>query len=200
MNKVGFRSRKYRIFIVTGVMGAAILAALFYSWYNMSHTRLADQAPTKEFINSKNLTITSELNFAPDGDRNKNKKYDPGDIVRVTFDLKHIATSQETDMQLYTGLSKTHFFEVFNPKGFTGYKYISDELVISNVKVSTDIENKISADLRLRLTDKRSKLETYPRLFNQNNELIKAGGRAFIAIEAGESIVNTGAITTEEAR
>ena len=98
---------------------------------------------------SKEFTIESNIELAPDGDDNKNNEIDAGDIIRFTYTIINTTDQAYSFATLKTNIDRKQINFIHNLSGTTGVSDLDDTITIPNIRINAQEQRVISFDARI---------------------------------------------------
>ena len=124
-------------------------------------------------VKNKEFTIESSIELAPDGDDNKNRQIDAGDIVRFTYTIINTTDQAYSYATLKTNIDRKQLNFIHNVFGTTGLSDLDDTIIIPNIRVNAREQKVISFDARINYFQEDKIIATESEFVNVDKKSIK---------------------------
>lgn len=128
---------------------------------------LIQQTPLAQIIpGNQQLTISSTITLAHDGDINKNGEIDAGDTITFTYTIQNRTDQKYAFATLKTNIDRKLINYIHNVRGSTGILEIDNTVSIPNFRIGSNEQSVISFDAIINYYQEDKVITTEPEFIS----------------------------------
>jgi len=168
------------------IISLILLSPLFLSTSKLAHASILDtilNSIKNTFSPSQQLSISSKIDLAPNGDLNKNGQITAGDTIKFTYVLSNITGNSYSFATLKTNINTTILNSLSNIQGTTSINDANHTITIPYVHLNPDQQLTISFTAQTNFNkDSNQTLSTQPEIIDQNNKSLATGQKQEVTV------------------
>ncbi|OGL25043.1 hypothetical protein A3A68_01070 [Candidatus Saccharibacteria bacterium RIFCSPLOWO2_01_FULL_48_13] len=161
--------------VVIGFLFIGALSAFVYFQFRKEPSKPIVTLESASPLKAKDVKISSSLQFAKDGDTNKDGKFNGGDAVKFSFTLNNVTQNGGKFTTLDTGIPTKYIYYLRSITGSTGYDKGSGTIKFKNIIVYPSQTQAVSFEANLVYSTSDVDLAYTPTLTDQANREIAKG-------------------------
>jgi len=171
------------------LIGILILSSfLFLSLSHPAQASILDDIvnSVKNFFSpaaAQQLSITSKIELAPNGDINKNGTVDAGDTIRFVYVITNTTSNTYSFATLKTKINTNSLNSISSMQGAVSINDANHTLTIPNLHIHSNQQLTISFDAHANFNkDSNQTVSTEPELVDQNNTVLVKGQKQEVTV------------------